>query len=440
VVRAGEQHLADRQPLTLHDAVRHGQRVVLDVAHDRRLEELPVEPARQRRMREVAAVAVVLAQLHLVAVLLQLVIATAGMQLAELEQLLLGEEQSLRRGHHFGVARVLRILPLHGLDLEARDGVGHALVHHDLDVRAALRRIEREALHCDHRVEPAAVAVHVAHREHVRFERLLHERAAPPVEQARLGELPLGVGGQSVLPQAEAAVGHRVVAADLQALDAYLRSLADLEDHVGDGFLARGQRAGRGRQVLAAGARDHLHLAPVEALAPVALEQPLAHAVGLVHEQLGALVEQRPLAQRLLVDLDVADEARLAVGGHLGHREAQLASARHVAHFRVGVHLERAPQGLDPAVDEHGIERLADLLADGVEQLLLAVALHADDVDREHFRRGSRRRLRGRRTLQPLRRLLRRRRRRRLLRECMEHQCEHGTQPHRRLRRAHSHA
>ena len=182
--------------------------------------------------------------------------------------------------------------------------------------------------------------------------------------------------GQTVLPEPHAAIAHAVIAVqhDLGHID--LRALADLEDHIG--------RAVDALSFDLATAHD-VDLGVPIALAQIAFEQALAHALCLEEEQLTAFFEQRPLQQRVLVDRIIAGKARLQIDIHLRHDETQLHSPVHLAELDIGAHFEGIPQRLNAARHHLIIERSAHLHAERGQQLILTVATLALDRDRQHL-------------------------------------------------------
>jgi hypothetical protein len=341
-------------------------------------------------MLDVAALAVVRPQRPLVAAQDGELEPLPGLHLAHPEQVGVGE-QEVR-----GLLPFRVLVEVDGADREARDAVRHALVDDHVDRDLAAVRAVLQVIELDDRVEVALVAVDAAHRQDVGVERVLEELLPLPVEEPRPVELDARELLQAAFPEPHARVGVGLVAVEDDVLDAHLRALADLEDHVG----RSGRLAGR----LLAAARDDVDLRERVALAVIALEEPLADAGGLVEEELAALAELRPLPQRLDVDLHVPDEARFEVDRHLDDVQEELDAAFDLADARLPADAEDVPERVQARVDRRQVEARADLLPQGLDQLLLAVALASLDPDPRHDREvlGLRRRL--------LRRPLRRRR------------------------------
>ena len=204
----------------------------------------------------------------------------------------------------------------------------------------------------DLRVEPAAIAIDLAHGHEVGPEVVLDEHRPEPGEQATARHLRIRQLGQAALPEEEARVRQAVVALDLDVHAPHAGPLADDEHQVPHPLSRHGVGG------------DPLDLHPGIPLTAVARGQPLDHAIRLVQVQLAPASQAGPLAEALLVVAVVPDEARLEVHLELEDRDLE-------AHAALDL---RGPDPLDeePVVPEERRDPL--LLPHRAERLLEAQA------------------------------------------------------------------
>ena len=101
--------------------------------------------------------------------------------------------------------------------------------------------------------------------------------------------------------------------------------------------------------------------------------------------ELARLGQARPLEELLQIDAVIAYEARLKIHRQLRDTDHEPEPACHLLLEHLGAHLQRAPEAIQPCLDEERVEGPADGVPQRRDDLLLSPTRVPLDVDLDHL-------------------------------------------------------